>query len=69
MKAGTPEKFDQEPVGTGPFLRVNYQKDTTIRYKAHAAYWRGKAPIDDSYLRQPPTPRCAIPSCAPMNAK
>jgi dipeptide transport system substrate-binding protein len=47
MKAGTPEKFDQEPVGTGPFLLVNYQKDTTIRYKAHPAYWRGKAPIDD----------------------
>lgn len=47
LKAGTPEKFDQNPVGTGPFQLVSYQKDTTIRYKAHPAYWRGKAAIDD----------------------
>jgi dipeptide transport system substrate-binding protein len=34
MKAGTPEKLDQEPVGTGPFYLVQYQKDAIIRYKA-----------------------------------
>jgi dipeptide transport system substrate-binding protein len=45
--AGTPEKVDLEPVGTGPFLLVNYQKDAAIRYKAHADYWAGKAAIDD----------------------
>ncbi|MBV8653268.1 MAG: ABC transporter substrate-binding protein, partial [Alphaproteobacteria bacterium] len=32
-KAGTLEKFDQEPVGTGPFYLVQYQKDAIIRYK------------------------------------
>ena len=47
MKAGTPEKFDQEPVGTGPFQFVNYQKDAVIRYKAFPDYWGGKAKIDD----------------------
>ncbi|MEN8189541.1 MAG: ABC transporter substrate-binding protein [Thermodesulfobacteriota bacterium] len=47
MKAGTPEKIDQQPVGTGPFQLVAYQKDAVIRYKAHPAYWAGKAAIDN----------------------
>ena len=47
MAAGTPNKVDLEPVGTGPFQLVNYQKDAVIRYKANPSYWRGKAPIDD----------------------
>jgi dipeptide transport system substrate-binding protein len=44
--AGTPEKVDLDPVGTGPFQLVAYQKDAVIRYKAHPDYWAGKAPID-----------------------
>jgi dipeptide transport system substrate-binding protein len=47
LKAGTPEKIDQDPVGTGPFYLVQYQKDAVIRYKAFPAYWGGKAKIDD----------------------
>jgi dipeptide transport system substrate-binding protein len=47
LKAGTPEKIDQEPVGTGAFILVQYQKDAIIRYKANPQYWAGKAKIDD----------------------
>ncbi len=47
LKAGTPEKVDQEPIGTGPFSFVAYQKDAAIRFKAFDAYWGGKATIDD----------------------
>ena len=47
MEAGTPEKVDLEPVGTGPFQLVAYQKDAVIRYKAFPDYWRGKAAIDN----------------------
>ncbi len=47
LKAGTPEKIDQEPVGTGPFVLVQYQKDAIIRYKAFPQYWQGAAKIDD----------------------
>jgi dipeptide transport system substrate-binding protein len=47
MKAGTPEKVDLEPVGTGPYTLEQYQKDAVIRYKANADFWGGKAPIDD----------------------
>ncbi|WP_418319461.1 ABC transporter substrate-binding protein [Piscinibacter sakaiensis] len=47
LKAGTPEKIDQEPIGTGPFYLVQYQKDAIVRYKAHPTFWGGKAKIDD----------------------
>jgi dipeptide transport system substrate-binding protein len=46
LKAGTLDKVDHEPVGTGPFMLVQYQKDSVIRYKAHPDYWQGKADID-----------------------
>jgi dipeptide transport system substrate-binding protein len=47
LKAGTPEKLDLDPVGTGPFQLVAYQKDAVIRYKANPDYWEGKAAIDN----------------------
>src|SRR5262249_17638172 len=47
LKAGTPEKLDQEPIGTGPFYLVQYQKDAIIRYRAFPDHWEGKAKIDD----------------------
>jgi dipeptide transport system substrate-binding protein len=47
LKAGTPEKIDQDPVGTGPFTLLQYQKDAIIRYRANPDYWAGKAKIDD----------------------
>jgi dipeptide transport system substrate-binding protein len=45
--AGTPEQVDLQPVGTGPFQLVAYQKDAVIRYQAHPDYWNGKAAIDN----------------------
>jgi dipeptide transport system substrate-binding protein len=47
LQAGTPEKLDQEPLGTGPFSLVQYQKDAIVRYRAFPDYFRGKAKIDD----------------------
>jgi dipeptide transport system substrate-binding protein len=47
LKAGSPEKIDQDPLGTGPFQLVQYQKDAIIRFKAFPQYWAGKAKIDD----------------------
>ena len=38
LKAGTPEKIDQEPIGTGAFMMVQYQKDALIRFKAFPEY-------------------------------
>jgi dipeptide transport system substrate-binding protein len=47
LKKGTPEQFDQAPVGTGPFSFVAYQKDSVIRYKANPDYYGEKAKVDD----------------------
>jgi dipeptide transport system substrate-binding protein len=47
IKAGTPERIDQDPIGTGPFYLVQYQKDAVVRYKAFPQHWAGKAKIDD----------------------
>ncbi len=44
--AGTPEKTNQKPIGTGPFILTNYAQDSTIRYVANPEYWGGKAAID-----------------------
>lgn len=46
MKAGTPEKLDLNPIGTGPFQLQQYQKDSRIRYKAFDGYWGTKPKID-----------------------
>ena len=47
LAAGTPERLDLEPVGTGPFQLVEYRKDALIRYKAHPDYWAGRSPLDN----------------------
>lgn len=46
LAAGTPEKVDLRPIGTGPFKFKSYKKDAFIRYTAHEGYWRGKENID-----------------------
>ncbi|MGV7963271.1 ABC transporter substrate-binding protein [Photorhabdus tasmaniensis] len=46
MKAGTPEKVDLNPIGTGPFQLLQYQKDSRILYKAFKEYWGDKAKVD-----------------------
>ena len=46
LKAGTPEKVDLDPIGTGPFQLLQYQKDSRILYKAFPGYWGTKPKID-----------------------
>jgi dipeptide transport system substrate-binding protein len=47
LKAGTAEKINTQPVGTGPFLFKRYDKDAQIRFAAHPDYFRGKEQIDN----------------------
>ncbi len=42
QRAGTPEQLDRSPIGTGPFQFVQYQRDSTVRFRAFPDYW-GKA--------------------------
>ncbi|HDR1021348.1 TPA: ABC transporter substrate-binding protein [Pasteurella multocida] len=46
LQAKTQDKFDSNPIGTGPFEFVSYQKDSAVRFKAFENYWQGKAKID-----------------------
>nr|WP_298415818.1 ABC transporter substrate-binding protein [uncultured Halomonas sp.] len=47
LEAGTPERINQQPIGTGPFQFVNYREDAAIRYSANPDYFRGKQPLDN----------------------
>lgn len=46
LKAGTPERVDMDPIGTGPFELKQYHKDSRILFSAFPDYWQGKAKID-----------------------
>ena len=46
LKAGTPERVDMDPIGTGPFRLAQYQKDSRILFTAFNDYWQGKAKLD-----------------------
>ncbi len=45
--AGTPDMLNQAPIGTGPFVFVDYQKDAVIRYANNADYWGGPQAIEN----------------------
>ena len=38
-RAGTPDQIDTNPIGTGPFQVVQYQKDSLVRFRAFADFW------------------------------
>ena len=46
MAAGTPQKLNSQPVGTGPFILKRFQKDAAIRYVANPDYFAGKPAVD-----------------------
>jgi len=43
LAAKTPEKIATEPIGTGPFRLLTYQRDALIRYEAFKEYWAFRA--------------------------
>src|SRR3954452_9856117 len=47
LKAGTPDLTVSAPVGTGPFVLVNYQKDATVRFRAFPDHWAKAAGLSD----------------------
>lgn len=58
LRKGTPELFDREPVGTGPFQLVSYEKDVAVRFKAFDEHWGGRPALDNLVFAI--TPNAAI---------
>ena len=56
LDQGTPERLDLEPVGTGPFQFVSWQRDVAIRYRAFPDYWAGKQPVETLVFSITPNP-------------
>ncbi len=46
MAAGEAGKMNEEPVGTGKYVFVGYNKDSDIHYAANPDYWGDKAKVD-----------------------
>ena len=54
LKQGVPERVDEQPIGTGPFQFVSYEKDLAVKYKAFHAHWAGRAKVEELvFLIQP----------------
>ncbi|TWC32369.1 peptide/nickel transport system substrate-binding protein [Pseudomonas sp. SJZ079] len=47
LKAGTPDRLNRQPIGTGPFVFKRFQKDAVVRYAANPEYFDGKPAVDD----------------------
>ncbi|CAH2598608.1 Dipeptide-binding protein [Rhodovastum atsumiense] len=47
LAAGTPERLDSEPIGTGAFSFVRYQRDTDLRFRAFPQHWAKQARLPD----------------------
>lgn len=43
LAANTPQLLDSQPIGSGPFIFREYQKDVLVRFYQHPHYWRGPA--------------------------
>ncbi|MBB4018955.1 dipeptide transport system substrate-binding protein [Chelatococcus caeni] len=56
LRRGEPARLDADPVGTGPFALVGYQKDIAIRYRAFADHWNGRQKIDTLVFSITPNP-------------
>ena len=69
LKAGTPEKIDQEPIGTGPFYLVQLPartRSSATRRSRSSGAARRRSTTSSSRSRR--TRRCAGPSCRRANA-
>lgn len=46
LKEGRPQDIDMNPVGTGPFIKKSYAKDSHALFDAFPDYFRGRAKVD-----------------------
>ncbi|MGP0171898.1 ABC transporter substrate-binding protein [Pseudomonas sp. NCHU5208] len=56
LAAGTPERLNSQPIGTGPFIFERYAKDAQVRFRANPDYWDGPPSIKRLLLAITPEP-------------
>ncbi|MEJ1159794.1 ABC transporter substrate-binding protein [Prosthecomicrobium sp. N25] len=56
LKLGKPEQLDLDPIGTGPWSFVSFQKDVAVRYRVFPEHWAGAMPIDTLVFSITPNP-------------
>jgi dipeptide transport system substrate-binding protein len=56
LRAGTPSRFDLDPIGTGPFAFAGFQRDVAVRYTAFRDFWGGERPISSLVFSITPNP-------------
>lgn len=56
LAAGTPDKLNNQPIGTGPFVFERYARDAQVRFRAHPDYWAGKPVLERLLLAITPDP-------------
>jgi len=56
LRAGTPERVDEEPIGTGPFSFAGFQRGVAVRYRAFADHFAGRQPIEQLVFSITPNP-------------
>ncbi|ORE89826.1 family 5 extracellular solute-binding protein [Aurantimonas sp. 22II-16-19i] len=55
VQQGTPERFDERPIGTGPFRFLDFRQGVAIRYQAFEDHWRGRPKLDTLVFSITPT--------------
>jgi dipeptide transport system substrate-binding protein len=56
LAAGAPERLNNEPIGTGPFVFERYAKDAQVRFRGNPDYWNGAPAIKRLVLAITPEP-------------
>ena len=60
LAAGTPEKLNSQPVGSGPFVFERYEKDAQVRFHRHPEHWAGAPAIERLILAITPEPNVRV---------
>jgi dipeptide transport system substrate-binding protein len=56
LAAGTPERLNNVPIGTGPFIFERYAKDAQVRFRGNPDYWGGAPKVERLILAITPEP-------------
>jgi dipeptide transport system substrate-binding protein len=56
LASGKPERLNNAPIGTGPFVFERYAKDAQVRFRGNPDYWDGAPAIERLVLAITPEP-------------